>query len=112
MSGPSQSDPITSHRSSCFGTERLSAVAVAIWVSACPRWFLIEPQATQAPVKACKSHQIATKAGAFDGSNNVRFGSKGDMCAAKGHVCFGPISRYVRCTTQCLLWADCVAKLF
>src|SRR5262249_19368859 len=70
---------------------RLSAVAVAIWIStlsACPRWFLIEPQATLAPVKARKSHQIAAKAGAFDGSNNVRFGPIADIRQCKRHVRF------------------------
>src|SRR5262249_3142115 len=77
-------------------------VAVAIWISilsACPRWFLIEPQATPAPVKARKSHQIAAKAGAFDGSSNVRFGSKADMCSAKRHVRFTPKS-----DIKCDIW--------
>ena len=35
----------------------------------------------------------------------VRFGSKGDMCAAKRHVCFAPESGHVRRNWGCLLWA-------
>jgi hypothetical protein len=38
-------------------------------------------------------------------SADVRFGSKADMCATKGHVCFAPESGHVRCTSLCLLWA-------
>jgi hypothetical protein len=34
---------------------------------------------------------------------DVRFGSKGDMCAAKRHVCFTLESGHVRCTRPFLL---------
>jgi hypothetical protein len=40
----------------------------------------------------------------------VRFGSKDDMCAAKGHVCFTLESGHVRCTSLRMLWAIRVAK--
>ena len=33
-------------------------------------------------------------------TNNVRFGSKADICAAKGHVRFTPESGHVRCTSH------------
>jgi hypothetical protein len=36
---------------------------------------------------------------------DVRFGSKADMCGAKGHVRFTPESGHVRCNGPCLLWA-------
>ena len=36
---------------------------------------------------------------------NVRFGSKADMCSAKGHVRFAPESGHVRCNSICPLWA-------
>src|SRR5262249_22764059 len=36
----------------------------------------------------------------------VRFGSKADICSAKGHVRFTPESGHVRCTSPCLLWAN------
>jgi hypothetical protein len=36
----------------------------------------------------------------------VRFGSKGDVCAAKRHVCFTLESGHVHCTRPCLLWAN------
>jgi len=39
--------------------------------------------------------------------SDVRFGSKGDMCAAKGHVCFTLESGYVQCNGPCLLSAKC-----
>jgi hypothetical protein len=38
--------------------------------------------------------------------SNVRFGSKADMCAAKGHVRFTPESGHVRCNWGCPLWAN------
>ena len=37
---------------------------------------------------------------------NVRFGSKADMCSAKGHVRFTPNSGHVQCTNSCLLCAN------
>jgi hypothetical protein len=37
--------------------------------------------------------------------SDVRFESKGDMCAAKGHVCFTLESGHVRCNGPCLLSA-------
>jgi hypothetical protein len=37
---------------------------------------------------------------------HVRFGSKADMCAAKGHVCFTLESGHVHCTSLGLLWAN------
>jgi hypothetical protein len=37
-------------------------------------------------------------------ADNVRFGSKGEMCAAKGHVCFNPESGRLRCARPYLLW--------
>jgi hypothetical protein len=37
---------------------------------------------------------------------DVRFGSKGDMCAAKGHVRFTPESGHVPCTSSCPLCAN------
>jgi hypothetical protein len=40
----------------------------------------------------------------------VRFGSKDDMCAAKGHVCFTLESGHVRCTSLRMLRAIRVAK--
>src|SRR5262245_12901432 len=40
-----------------------------------------------------------------DQNSNVRFGSKADICDAKGYVRFTPESRHVQCTTQCLLRA-------
>jgi hypothetical protein len=39
--------------------------------------------------------------------SDVRFESKGDMCAAKGHVCFTLESGHVRCNGPCLLSAKC-----
>ena len=41
----------------------------------------------------------------YAASPNVRFGSKADMCSAKGHVRFTPKSGHVRCTSPCLLSA-------
>jgi hypothetical protein len=38
------------------------------------------------------------------GALHVRFGSKGDMCAAKGHVCLTPESGRVRPIGSRLLW--------
>src|SRR4029077_19548682 len=38
-------------------------------------------------------------------TRNVRFGSKADICASKGHVCFTFESGHVQCTSSCLLWA-------
>src|SRR5262249_29619887 len=40
------------------------------------------------------------------GISNVRFGSKADICSAKGHVRFTPESGHVQCTSLCLLWAN------
>jgi hypothetical protein len=37
--------------------------------------------------------------------SDVRFGSKADMCAAKGHVRFTPESGHVRCSYRGPLWA-------
>ena len=37
---------------------------------------------------------------------DVRFGSKADMCSAKGHVRFTPRSGHWRCTNQCPLGAN------
>jgi hypothetical protein len=36
---------------------------------------------------------------------HVRFGSKADIRAAKGHVCFTPESGHLQCNSSCLLWA-------
>jgi len=36
----------------------------------------------------------------------VRFGSNGDICAAKSHVRFTPESGHVRCGSACPLWAN------
>ena len=36
---------------------------------------------------------------------HVRFGSKADVCAAKGHVRFTPESGHVRRNYRCPLWA-------
>src|SRR4029077_17924005 len=38
--------------------------------------------------------------------NNVRFGSKADMCAAISNVRFAPESGHVRCTQRCPLRAN------
>ena len=37
---------------------------------------------------------------------DVRFGSKADMCSAKGHVRFTPESGHVRCKQECPLCAN------
>ena len=37
---------------------------------------------------------------AYAASPNVRFGSKADMCSAKGHVRFTPKSGHVQCTAD------------
>src|SRR5262245_3116394 len=37
---------------------------------------------------------------------HVRFGSKADICSAKGHVRFAPKSGHVRCNYRCPLWAN------
>jgi hypothetical protein len=38
--------------------------------------------------------------------NNVRFGSKADICGAQTHVCFTPKSGHVQRTRPSLLWAN------
>ena len=43
---------------------------------------------------------------AYAASPNVRFGSKADMCSAKGHVRSTPESGHVQCTSPCLLCAN------
>jgi hypothetical protein len=37
---------------------------------------------------------------------DVRFGSKADMCSAKGHVRFAPESGHMRCNNKCPLCAN------
>ena len=37
---------------------------------------------------------------------DVRFGSKADMCSARGHVCFTPNSGHVQCNSACPLCAN------
>jgi hypothetical protein len=39
-------------------------------------------------------------------SPHVRFGSKADMCSAKGYVRFTPERGHVRCTSACPLCAN------
>ena len=47
-------------------------------------------------------HQLRVSLSGF-GYRYVRFGSKADIRAAKGHVCFTPESGHVRCGSKCLL---------
>jgi hypothetical protein len=42
-------------------------------------------------------------------TDNVRFGSKADMCNAPTHVRFTPESGHARCKMEYPLWAKCVA---
>ena len=42
---------------------------------------------------------------------DVRFGSKADMCSAKGHVRFTPESGHMQCNNKCPLCANSVATL-
>ena len=44
--------------------------------------------------------------GLLKGLVDVRFGSKADMCSAKGHVRFTPESGHVQCTSPCPLSAN------
>jgi hypothetical protein len=41
---------------------------------------------------------LLVQGGLVKAQHDVRFGSKGDMCAVKGHVRFTPESGHVRCS--------------
>ena len=41
-----------------------------------------------------------------EGPPDVRFGSKADMCSAKGHVRFAPESRHLQCKSACPLYPN------
>ena len=64
------------------------------------------------PLSTLKFHDWRSSGRRFAGhfvsgyTDDVRFGSKADMCSAKGHVRFTPESGHVRCNSGCPLCAN------
>src|SRR5215472_9138174 len=59
------------------------------------------------PPKSAKD-MVAVQVRLVKALRNVRFGSKADICSARGHVRFTPESGHVRRTRACLLWAKSI----